>query len=55
VYDVLGQEVATLVDEKREAGRYGIQVDAAGLASGIYFYRLSANDYIQTKKFVVVK
>lgn len=55
VYDVLGQELATLVDQKREAGRYEVQLNAANLSSGIYFYRLQSNDYIQTKKFIVVK
>jgi hypothetical protein len=55
VYDLIGQEMMTILNEKREAGRYDIQVDAAGLSSGIYFYRLQANDFIQTKKFIMVK
>ena len=55
VYDVLGQEVATLVDEKREAGRFEVQLDASSLSSGVYFYQFQANDYSLTKKFVVMK
>jgi hypothetical protein len=51
----LGREVATLVDEYRNAGSYEVEFDAAGLASGIYYYQLRANNYIVTKKMMVVK
>ena len=55
VYDLLGQELMMILNEKRAAGRYDVNLDASSLSSGIYFYRLTANDYVQTKKFVVVK
>ncbi|MFN3872460.1 MAG: T9SS type A sorting domain-containing protein [Ignavibacterium sp.] len=55
VYDVLGNEVATLVDEFRDAGRYEIEFDASILSSGIYFYRLQAGSFIQTKKMILIK
>ena len=50
IYDVLGNEVATLVDEYREAGRYELLFDASNLSSGIYFYRLEAGSFVETKK-----
>ena len=55
VYDVLGNEVATLVNEYREAGRYEIEFDATGLASGIYFYKLQAGNYVETKKMILMR
>jgi hypothetical protein len=55
VFDVLGNEVATLVDEFREAGRYEVTFDAINLASGIYFYELRAGAYFQSRKMVVLK
>jgi hypothetical protein len=55
VFDVLGNEVAVLVDEFRSAGRYEATFDAGNLASGIYLYKLQAGDYIQTKKMILMK
>ena len=55
VFDVLGNEVATLVNEYREAGRYEIEFDATGLASGIYFYKLQAGNYVETKKMILMR
>jgi hypothetical protein len=55
VFDVLGNEVATLVDEFREAGRYEIEYDASELSSGIYFYRFISGDFIATKKMLMIK
>ena len=60
VYDVLGREVATLVNEEKPAGTYEIEFDshsgeARNLTSGIYFYKMQAGDFIDTKKFVLIK
>jgi hypothetical protein len=55
VYDILGREVATLVDTRKPVGNYTVQFDAAGLASGVYLYRLQAGSFVQTRKMVLVK
>jgi len=55
VFDLLGKEVATLVNEVKQPGTYEVQWEAAGVASGIYFYRIITADFIATKKMVVVK
>jgi hypothetical protein len=55
VYDILGNEVATLVNENREAGYYEIRFDGSALASGMYIYRLVAGNYISTKKMLMIK
>jgi hypothetical protein len=55
VYDVLGNQVATLVDEFREAGMFEITFRASNLSSGIYFYKLQAGDFVQTKKMILLK
>ncbi len=55
VYDILGKEVATLVDEIKEAGTYNINFDASKLPSGIYFYRLTTKTFSQTKKMVLLR
>lgn len=55
VYDVLGSEIATLVNEEKLAGSYQMNFDATALPSGIYFYRLQAGDFIQTKKMILMK
>jgi hypothetical protein len=55
VFDVLGREVATLVNEVKEPGTYTVQFNASSLASGVYFYRLQAGDFVQTKKLVLLK
>jgi hypothetical protein len=55
VYDVLGNEVATLVEEYKLAGKYEIEFKASSLPSGVYFYRLSAGDHIETKKMILLK
>ena len=55
VYDVLGNEVATLVNEEKPAGSYEIDFNAAKLSSGIYFYALQAGSYSQTKKLILMR
>jgi hypothetical protein len=56
VYDLLGREVATLVAEKQSAGIHKFSWDATGIGSGVYFYRLTAeNGFVQTRKLVVLK
>jgi len=55
VYDLLGREVTVLVDEKKAVGSYEVTFDAAGLASGVYLYRLKAGAFVETKRMIVVK
>ena len=55
IYDILGREVKTLVNEFRTAGMYKIEFDASSYASGVYFYKLTSGDYINTKKMVLIK
>ncbi len=55
VYDILGREVATLVNGEKPAGQYEVTFDASGFSSGIYFYKLSAGSFIQTKKMILLK
>jgi photosystem II stability/assembly factor-like uncharacterized protein len=55
VYDVLGREVATIVSEQLSAGNYSRQWNAEKLPSGIYFYRLQAGKYVETKKMVLLR
>jgi hypothetical protein len=55
VFNTLGQEVATLVNEKKEAGSYQVRFDGTHLSSGVYFYRLKAGEYVETKKLVLLR
>ena len=55
VYDVLGEVIAILVNEERTAGNYEIEFDATTLPSSIYFYRLQAGSFVETKKMVLMK
>ena len=55
VYDALGNEVETLVNDKQNAGSYSVDFNAASLPSGIYFYKLVTENFSETKKMVVVK
>jgi hypothetical protein len=55
VYDVLGNEIATLVNEEKPAGEYEVVFNSAGLPSGIYFYQLRAGSFVETKKMVFMK
>ncbi len=55
VFDALGREVATLVNEIKEAGTYNVQFDGTKLSSGIYFYTLKAGNFATTKKLLLMK
>ncbi len=55
VYDVLGKEVAELVNERKSAGYYSVNFDGSKLPSGLYIYRLQANNYVESKKMLLTK
>jgi photosystem II stability/assembly factor-like uncharacterized protein len=55
VYDILGNEIATLVKEEKPQGSYEVEFDGTGLSSGIYFYQLRAEEFIQTRKMILLK
>jgi beta-glucosidase len=55
VYDILGREVAVLVDERKVPGSYEVTFDGLSLSSGIYFYRITAGNFVQTRRMVVLK
>ena len=63
VYDLLGREVAALVDENKRAGVYEVQFNAGGLASGVYLYRMTAanpptgsgRSFVETKKLILLR
>ncbi len=55
VFDILGREVATLVSERQTAGNHGVAFNAGNLPSGVYFYRLLAGTFAETKKLTVLK
>jgi hypothetical protein len=54
VYDILGKEIAALVNEEKQAGSYEINFDTKNLSSGIYFYRIQVGNYSDTKKFILL-
>jgi photosystem II stability/assembly factor-like uncharacterized protein len=55
IYDILGKEIKTLVNEEKSAGKYEVNFDGSDLSSGAYYYRLQAGAFMDTKKFVLVK
>jgi peptidyl-prolyl cis-trans isomerase B (cyclophilin B) len=55
IFDLLGKEITALVNESKEPGSYSVTFDASNLVSGIYFYTLSAGEFIQTKKLILMK
>ena len=55
VYDVLGNEVATLVNEIKKPGYYEVNFNASNLASGVYFYRLASGSFVSTRKMLLLK
>lgn len=55
VYNMLGQEVLTVIDGQKIAGAYNLKIDGKYLASGVFFYRLVAGDFVAVKKFTFIK
>ncbi|KAA0237704.1 MAG: T9SS C-terminal target domain-containing protein [Ignavibacteriae bacterium] len=55
IYDILGNEITTLVDEFKEVGKFEVNFNASSLASGVYIYRLNVNDYVNVNKMVLLK
>ena len=55
VYDVLGNEIVTIVNEVKQAGYYEVEFDGNGLSSGIYFYQLKTGVFFETKKMVLLR
>ena len=55
IYNVLGQQVATLIDRKFEAGNHTVTFNGSSLASGVYFYRIEAGQFTDMKKMVLIK
>ena len=55
VYDILGKEITTLINERKSPGNYSIDFNGVNLPSGVYFYRMQAGSFVSTKKFVLLK
>ncbi len=55
VYDILGKEVVTMVNENKEAGRYLVSFNAANFSSGIYFYTIHSGKFSQTRRMTLLK
>ena len=55
IYDMLGNEVATLISEEKSAGAYEVVFNAPEITSGVYFYVLRAGNYVETKKMILLK
>jgi hypothetical protein len=55
VYNLVGQKVATLVSERKQAGHHQVEWDASGFASGVYYYRIQAGEFVDFKKMILIK
>lgn len=55
IYDIIGEEVATLVNAQKPSGNYSVKFDASNLSSGIYFYRITSGNFMATKKLIILK
>jgi hypothetical protein len=55
VFDLLGREVATLVNEEMQIGEHSVQWNASGMPGGVYFYRLATNGFLETKKMILLR
>jgi PKD repeat protein len=55
IYDIVGKEIITLVDEQKEAGLYEVKYDASKLSSGVYIYSIQAGDFLENRKMILMK
>jgi len=55
IYDILGNEIATLVNEDKPAGEYEVEFDGTGLTSGVYFYTLFTGNFVKTMKMILLR
>jgi hypothetical protein len=55
IYNTIGEEIETLINEMKQAGNYNVSFNASSLPSGIYFYRLQAGDFLETKKMILLR
>ena len=55
IYDVLGNEITTLINKEMQSGSYEVEFDASNLPSGIYFYQIRAGAFVDTKKLILLK
>jgi hypothetical protein len=55
VYDILGKEIATLVNTNKETGNYSVDFNATQLLSGVYFYKMQSGNYITSRKMLLIK
>ena len=55
IYDILGKEVMTLVNENKQAGYYDVEFNAINFASGLYFYTLKSGSFVETKRMLLIK
>lgn len=55
IYDILGEEIATVVDERQNPGEYSVNFDGSELSSGFYYYQLRAGDFVRTRKMILLK
>jgi flagellar hook assembly protein FlgD len=55
IYNLLGQKVATLVNECQQAGHHQVEWDASGFASGVYYYRIEAGEFVAVRKMVLLR
>ena len=55
IYDILGRELTTLLNERKDAGTYEVTFNATNYASGVYYYKLQSDNIVQTKKMMLLK
>ena len=55
MYDILGREITTLINEYKSPGTYEIEFNAEHLPSGVYFYKFQSGEFVQTKKLILMK